>query len=271
MQGLGDRIEAEGYLLPVAIHAVVFDLFDTLVDLSMESLPRTTLNGREVPSTMGGLHEALREHTELGFDEFSKALLEVDREHRVTRYREHLEFPTVLRFEVLCERLELTASHLPQLLTDIHMGMIRGCASVPDHHPGVLEELCARVPVGLCSNFSDSATAQRVLDEAGIARHFEAVVISEDVGLRKPHAGIFEVVVDRLGVTPEKTLHVGDNLEADVAGAHSLGMQTAWLTRRVKQPETKLAAYEGDRPTFELEDISEILPLVGKKSDGRET
>ena len=176
----------------------------------------------------------------------------------------------MLRFEVLCERLALTAPHLPQLLTDIHMGMIRNCASVPDHHPGVLEALRARVPIGLCSNFSDSATAQRVLNEAGIADHFEAVVISEDVGLRKPHAGIFEVVVDQLGVTPANTLHVGDNLEADVAGAHSLGMQSAWLTRRVKEPATKLAAYEGDRPTFELDDISEILALIEPSEGDRE-
>lgn len=246
----------------MAIQAIVFDLFDTLVDLSMEGLPRTRVDGREFPSTLGGLHDVVADHKDVSFEDFSKALIEVDREHRKKRYRVHREFPTVLRFEILCERLELTQSHLPQRLTDVHMGMIRQCASLPEHHPRVLEALSLRVPIALCSNFSDSATVQRVLDEYGIARYLDCVVVSEDVGLRKPHAGIFEEVLGRLGVAPEKTLHVGDNLEADIAGAGGIGMQTAWLTRRIEQPRRSLEAYEGLHPTYELGDLADILPLV---------
>lgn len=252
----------QSYPQSVAIHALVFDLFDTLVDLSMESLPKTRIDGRDLPSTAGGLYEEVSTHTEVSLDDFWSALIAVDREHRIARYRDHREFPTVLRFEILCENLELTESSLPQRLTDIHMGMIRQCASLPDHHPEILEALSLRVPLALCSNFSDSSTAQRLLDEYGIARHLEAIVISEDVGLRKPHAGIFEAVLGELGVAPENTLHVGDNLEADVAGAGALGIQTGWLTRRIREPKRRLASYEGTVPTYQLNDLSEILPLV---------
>ena len=44
---------------------------------------------------------------------------------------------------------------------------------------------------------------------------------------------------------PEELLHVGDNLVADIEGAATLGMRTVWLTRKVKDPDAALAAYEG--------------------------
>ena len=41
------------------LRAVVFDLFDTLVDLHMDGLPLVTMNGRTFPSTAGALHACL--------------------------------------------------------------------------------------------------------------------------------------------------------------------------------------------------------------------
>ena len=248
------------------IRAVIFDLFDTLVDLSMESLPRTEHRGREFPSTMGRLHDAVSDHVDLSFDDFAAVLIEVDREHRVSRHRKFREFPTVERFEILCERLDLADPKLPRILTNVHMGMIRSCASIPDHHPEILEGLRRQVPLALCSNFSDSATALRVLEDYGIAPHLDVVVISEDVGFRKPDAAIFEVVLERLGIEAVEALHVGDNLEADVAGAGRAGLRTGWLTRRVESPGERLASYEGISPTYKFGDISEIAALVARSS-----
>ncbi len=244
------------------IRAVVFDLFDTLVDLSMEGLPRTAVRGREFPSTVGPLHEAVLDHSELSLDDFATVLFEVDREHRVSRYENFREFPTIERFEIVCEKLGLSHPGLPRALTEVHMGLLRDCASLPAHHPEVLGELHRHVPLALCSNFSDSATALGLLDEYGISSHLDAVVISEDVGVRKPASAIFEVVLDRLGVDAAETLHVGDNLEADVGGGAGAGMRTGWLKRRVKSPRDHLASYEGSPPTYEMEDISEIVELL---------
>ena len=70
------------------------------------------------------------------------------------------------------------------------------------------------------------------------------------MGLRKPRREIFEAVLARLGVAPEQALHVGDSLRADVVGAAGLGMRTAWLTRRVRDPRAALEAYDGPAPDF---------------------
>ncbi len=246
----------------MAIRAVVFDLFDTLVDLSMENLPRVRVSGREIPSTLGALHEAAREGKEISFDDFSDALIDVDRRHRKSHYENNRELSTRERFRILCEEIELPHAEFAQRLTDVHMGMIYDCAATPDHHARVLADLAQRVRLGLCSNFSDAATARRILEESGLAETLHSMVISEDVGIRKPHPGIFEAVLKELEVAPEETLHVGDNLTADVIGASGLGIRTVWITRRIPDPDGALRKHEGPAPDWQIHDLAELESLL---------
>ena len=55
---------------------------------------------------------------------------------------------------------------------------------------------------------------------------------------------------------------VGDSLDADVAGAAQLGMRTAWLTRRVRDPEAALREYEGPKPDHVIVDLRELEDLL---------
>jgi putative hydrolase of the HAD superfamily len=66
----------------------------------------------------------------------------------------------------------------------------------------------------------------RDLEEQGLAERMDAVVFSSDVGVRKPRREIFERALDELGVSAERALFVGDRLDADVRGAHEVGMRT---------------------------------------------
>ena len=131
--------------------------------------------------------------------------------------------------------------------------------------------LVERVPLGLalCSNFSHAPTALALLDDFGLRPYLRSIAISETVGRRKPHAEMFEVVLAELGASPEETLHVGDNLVADIQGASALGIRTAWITRRVRDPESVLSDYqrdcEGRRPDFQIRELAELLAIL--KSD----
>ena len=55
---------------------------------------------------------------------------------------------------------------------------------------------------------------------------------------------------------------MGDDLRADVGGAAPLGIRTAWLTRRVRDPEAKLRVYEGPPPDWTLADLGELSALL---------
>ena len=244
------------------IEAVVFDLFDTLVDLSLHELPRVRIGDREIPSTAGVLHEALAARVDVDFERFVATLVEVDREFRETRYAKGLELPTLERFQALVRRLQIDAADLPQVLTDTHMGMIRDRVDVPAHHGDVLAGLRRSVQVGLCSNFSHSPMALSLLDESGLGAHLDAVVISDAVGFRKPRSEIFEAVLAELGVAPERTLHVGDSLHADVGGASPLGIRTAWITRRVRDADRALAKHDGPAPDHIIADLGEIPAIL---------
>lgn len=249
------------------VRAVVFDLFDTLVDEAPERLPHVLVRGRRVPSTLGMLHAVIAESCDADLDTLAGALREVDAEHLRPRYREGIEWPTQLRFERLAERLGIRDPALPERLTETHMGGIRSVTDPVPHHAAVLSSLRARYRLGVCSNFSHAATARAVLDEAALSPHFESIVISEDLGLRKPRAEIFREVATQLGVDPGQSVHVGDNLRTDVAGAAALGMRTVWITRRVRDVGAARRDYDGPAPTWTISDLAE-LPELLSSDDG---
>jgi HAD superfamily hydrolase (TIGR01509 family) len=251
----------------VPIRALVFDLFDTVVDLDLARLPEVELGGRRIPSTAGALHAALPPHPAVGFEAFAHALRAVDREWRERAYGEGRELPTVERFGRLAAALGFEDPELPARLTDIHMGMIEALARTPSHHAALLARLRGRVRVGLCSNFSHSPTALSILESAGLRPHFDALVISHDVGLRKPRPEIFEAVLAGLGTRPEETVHVGDNLDADVGGAAAMGLRTVWITRRVADPEATLVRHGGARPDWVVRDLGEVEALLRAETD----
>ncbi|HEX7298347.1 MAG TPA: HAD family hydrolase, partial [Solirubrobacteraceae bacterium] len=55
-------------------------------------------------------------------------------------------------------------------------------------------------------------------------------VISAELGVGKPHAAIFRAALERLG-TAGPALHVGDSIEADVAGARAAGLEAVLVVR----------------------------------------
>jgi putative hydrolase of the HAD superfamily len=246
------------------IRAVIFDLFDTLVDLLQENLPVEEHHGACLPASVHALHAAASRRSAVPFDAFTRAMVEGARSFAQTHFALHREVPTLLRFQDLTRRLGLDDAGLPGLLTEVHMGVLRGQVSPLPHHVEVLEAVRRRARLGLCSNFSHSETALGVLEDAGLRPHLDAVVVSDAFGLRKPRPEIFQEVLARLAVGPEEAVHVGDNLRVDVAGAAALGIRTAWLTRRVPDPEAALREYEGARPDFVLADLAELPDALAR-------
>lgn len=70
------------------------------------------------------------------------------------------------------------------------------------------------------------------LAAVGLDRRFANVLISDDVGARKPDAAFFAALLRVLGSPADACLMVGDHPVNDIAGAHAAGMQTCWLRNR---------------------------------------
>lgn len=249
------------------IRGILFDLFDTLVDHHPDRLESVELGGRRVSPTTPALHAHASTHggVEATLEEFVAIQRSVDRELHAETIAQGLELPTQRRFEVLADRLG-AAPGLARGLTDVHMEMLRSVVTVPTHHEPVMLSLATQYALGLCSNFSHAETARSILADAGFDRHLESVVISEEVGIRKPRREIFEVAAASLGLEPREILHVGDDLGADVTGAAELGMKTVWLTRRIDDPEAALARHDGPAPNFAVEDLMDLPVLAARLS-----
>src|SRR5206468_3463542 len=125
-------------------------------------------------------------------------------------------FDTRERFSYFFPAAGLDAAALPpglaEALIEAHRHELAKAASVPAHHRPLLERLARRHCLAVVSNFDYSPTALGILETAGVRDLFAAIVVSDEVGWRKPRADIFQEALRRTGAEPHGTLFVGDRI-----------------------------------------------------------
>ncbi len=129
------------------------------------------------------------------------------------------------------KRLEL---HVPDDLEQLAAQVVTDYISQMALLPGALDILnfCRALGIPLALLTNGPADMQRAAVRAvGLESYFKRILVSGDpeVAVRKPDPRIFNLACEALATTPEETLMVGDNLEADVRGALSCGMQAVYL------------------------------------------
>ena len=67
------------------------------------------------------------------------------------------------------------------------------------------------------------------MSTSGILQYFQTITTSEDAGVKKPHPFIFEKALIKSGATPQNSVMIGDNLEADIIGAEQFGLKVIHL------------------------------------------
>jgi FMN phosphatase YigB (HAD superfamily) len=132
-----------------------------------------------------------------------EALLSVSEEMARVRVYDHLELPSRERFRRALERVGCEDEVIAEAavhLSRTHMGLIAQATVFPPEHAALLEALRPRYRLGVVSNFDDTTTAYDILVRHGIAPLLDAVVISEALGLRKPHPAVVRTAVRTLGL-----------------------------------------------------------------------
>ncbi|MBG44554.1 MAG: noncanonical pyrimidine nucleotidase, YjjG family [Aequorivita sp.] len=87
------------------------------------------------------------------------------------------------------------------------------------------------------------------LQNSGIKKYFNTITTSEEVGLKKPHPVIFKTALMKAMVSSEKSVMIGDSLEADILGAQKAGMYTLFFNYRNETVSV---------PHFAISELSEI-------------
>ncbi|MEX2224411.1 MAG: HAD family hydrolase [Candidatus Rokuibacteriota bacterium] len=240
--------------------AVLFDLFDTLVLFHRERLPEVQVNGRKIRSTAGHLHAAFRPFApQVELPAFVEALFWSWQEAERIRSEAHREVGAPERFGMLFGRLGLEPSaEARDLLLTTHMRELSKVVECPGHHAPLLERLRERYRLAVVSNFDYSPTCLAILEREGIAHLFETIVISDEVGWRKPKPVIFETALGRMkSLRPAEALFVGDRADIDVIGARAVGMPTAWINRQAARLPADMKP-----PDFEIRDLAELRAIL---------
>lgn len=89
--------------------------------------------------------------------------------------------------------------------------------------------------------------------ELGIEKYFDAILISEKEGLRKPDEQIFERALERLGVKAEEAIYVGDHPLDDVKASAMAGLTSVWKRN---------SHWESAAADFIIDELDEIPGLV---------
>ena len=120
----------------------------------------------------------------------------------------------------------------------------------------VLGDLRARgLKIGVVSNWD--SRLQTISDGLGLTPLVDFIVISAQVGVRKPDPGIFRLALEKAGVRPEEAIHVGDLPEEDAEGARRAGVRPVLIDRKKRITPESVA---GDIPR--VTSLAELIPLL---------
>lgn len=110
--------------------------------------------------------------------------------------------------------------------------------------------------VGLVTNGGRDTQTQK-LDTLDLVDAFDVHVYATPEHGLKPDPYPFERALTALDAPADRTLYVGNSLRADVAGASSLGMQTAWY------PTQRARVHDPDpTPDHTLDTLAELPALL---------
>ena len=115
--------------------------------------------------------------------------------------------------------------------------------------------------MGLISNAGDDEDVQQLARRFGIAQYFDFILTSAACSYRKPHRRIFELALSNWYFLPSEAVMVGDNLDADVSGAQSVGLYAIWISRRAgSQTVEQLSA----QPEASISSLYELPALLDR-------
>ena len=78
---------------------------------------------------------------------------------------------------------------------------------------------------------------------AGIDKYFDALILSEDIGVNKPNRELYEYALEKTGSKLEESIMIGDMFETDIVGAANIGMKQIYFNPKKKESHTFAPTY----------------------------
>ncbi|MDU1891557.1 MAG: YjjG family noncanonical pyrimidine nucleotidase [Dysgonomonas sp.] len=118
----------------------------------------------------------------------------------------------------------------------------------------LLDYLSSKYKLHILSNGFTEMQYKKI-DSAGLTCYFDKVILSDAVGVNKPHPDIFEFTLKEIGVNKNKVIMIGDNLSTDIEGAYNSGIDQIWFNPSNKH-------YNSFKPNYIIKKLSEIHEIL---------
>lgn len=223
-----------------------FDCYGTLID--WES------------GLISGLRPILSDH---GVDLTDDEILDL---HARTEYRlqsdstrgNYTKYRDVLRQEVRKAGERWGFEPYPSEI-DALADSLRHCRPFPDTVEA-LKAMKERYKLAIISNIDDGLFA---LTACHLEVEFDWIVTAEQAQTYKPSLNNFELAIERMGVAPDRLLHVAESLFHDIAPAKKLGLSTVWVHRRAEKGGFGATPSAEAEPDLEVPDLNTLVSSMG--------
>lgn len=235
-------------------NAVLFDFGDTLVQTEegiypdlLKSLHKgLTLNGINIP--LEELKEAYFNVRRRQHEIIRKTLREIDFRQRVSETLSCFGYTFNLDDKIIIDACEAFFKPFIDTTTMVKSARM------------TLQKLKQKYKLGAVSDFLYPPVLRKMFQKFKLAGYFEAIVISAEVGWRKPHPAIFQTALKLLEVGPQETIFVGDSIRRDIVPAKKLGMRVILIDLRGKISTDKLR--EDEKPDVIISKLEDVLRVL---------
>ena len=244
------------------IHAVLFDLGGTLHTVDRSEALQVSF-ARRLIDRLGVYDIAIKSQPE----ELGKLLQENAAEYKCASEKLGRELPPpriwneyyLKQFEIGEERLAPIAEEL-SFIYDYE----RVCNKRRPKLVETIETLDGMgFQQGIISNMISVSFVPHMLKEHGVDKYMSCVIVSSEVGLRKPDRRIFDMALEVLGRRPEEAAYVGDTISRDVLGARNAGLALAIQIKHSSVAHIDAPLKEkGPKPDFLIDSLDEIPQII---------
>jgi HAD superfamily hydrolase (TIGR01549 family) len=239
------------------LKAVIFDYIGTLVDCK----------GYSMDASRKTLYNALvAEGFKIEEDKFLAAYTVAHEKYRKVRYEQYREVTNAVWVSeaLCCLGFKVTPKDARvKAALNIFFQEFIDTFELRCGAKKLLEQTAAQAKVGLISNFTYAPVIHSSLRQSQIHPYFNAVVVSEENGWRKPSPQIFQDALKRLQVEAYETVFMGDSPIEDIKGAKEAGLKTVFVASQFNsQKDLKKSKQEPDYIAKNLLAIYESLNQI---------
>jgi len=145
---------------------------------------------------------------------------------------------------------------MPRFLAEMYRGISRYRLQLYPEVKNVLDELSPRYALAALSD-AQSAWAMAEMRAVGIEGYFKPIIVSGDLGYRKPDRRIFQLALDSMELPPENVLFVGNDMYRDVYGAKQAGMKTVFYSSNQGRKKAN-----GTEPDYIINQFAELRQAI---------